>query len=710
MKPGIRTRLLVIIGLATLVPLLIAVLGIQTIGYRHLVKERGSAFQAGAMHVADNIEVLAHAEMQAICDFIKLDGLQAYVVEANRALEGLSDAELQKQIEETEARWPTLRPADSQIARFLDNPLAARVRAFRVRHPLFAEILVTDRKGRLIASTGKTSDYWQADELWWQKAVALREGRTWIEGLQFDQSSGTFSLDISVPIRSPEGNVLGALKGSIDASPLFSSVSPVLAERSLTRDVVRSDGAVLLRLYETNFVPSSLGMAPRLIQALQRAETGWTVQTLFEEKSLVGFAALRIRPLGTRSSRSSGLAEMFVVVHEPAAIALRPLRKQVTFLTLSGGALFLVFGGAGLWIATRRIIQPVTLLRAAADAVAATVHPRDGTDGELVRRASAQLTHLSEIRTGDELETLAGDFEVMGRRVLRYQQQLEEEIAAKTATIQRDLDMAREFQTALMPSSYPVIPEGECPDQLSLSFHHVYKPAATVGGDFFDVLKLSDHQAGVFIADVMGHGARSALVTAILRTLLQTHSNQAEDPATLLSLVNREFHQLTLRTRQTLFVTAFYMVVDTLKRTLACVSAGHPSPLLAQRSTGSVRLLFSQFKVDPAIGLFPTASYSNHSHPLEPGDLILLYTDGVAEAIDSAGNEFGVDGLIKVLKSSLAAPNGTAINFISQELAKFVGPEPFADDVCLVTIETGSGLERPARGSEALSEPASTGL
>ncbi len=521
--------------------------------------------------------------------------------------------------------------------------MAANLQALRRRHPLFAEVLLTDRSGRLIAATGKTSDYWQADELWWQKSMKLKPGRAWLEGLHFDESSATFSLDIAAPVTTPEGQVVGALKASLVASPLFSSISRVLAERALQVDIVREDGIVLLRLGATGFLPGSARVDAGALRQLTPRRPGWMVETLFADTaSMVGFAKLSIKTDGGDGAGTGGLASMFVVVHQPAAAALSSLRRQVMTLTFAGGALVMGFGGIGFWIAQRKIVAPVRLLRGAAGAVAANVRPSGANPNPLLEReAQEHLQGLAKVDTRDELEALAGDFRLMGERVLSYQRQLEEDIAAKTAAIRQDLDMAREFQEALMPSSYPAVPEGNDGGRLSLFFHHVYRPASSVGGDFFDVLKLSDHQAGVFIADVMGHGARSALITAILRTLLQTYARQAQDPALLLALVNRQFQELTQQTQQTMFVTAFYMVADTLKQTIQCASAGHPSPLLARRSARTVEALIPPPKDNPALGLFHSSEYTTFTRSMEPGDLVVLFTDGVLEAASPAGEEFG---------------------------------------------------------------------
>ena len=704
MKTGIRTKFLAIIALATLVPLAIAVLAIQTIGYNHLVKERGVTFQAGAAHVASSLKLLANAEVERVYDFLALSHADLMVQEANKALEPLSPTDLQAQISGMEARWPRMQPDDPELAPLLKDELAERLRAFQRRHPLFVEIFVTDREGRLIASTEKTTDYWQADEEWWTQAVRCRKGEAWLEGLQFDESSATFSLDISVPIATQDGAKVGVLKASLNASPFFSAIPMVITGHNPKRDIVREDGAVLLRWGKPGFQPASVQMQPQAVEAIKKASNGWAVRTLFGEmQSMAGFAALDIQPARDGGQTSSGLSSMFIVIYEPASVALQSLRRQVTLLAVVGGALVLLFGSVGLWIANHRIIKPLQVLRSAAEAVAATVKSAGSTSEPASRREAVdQLNCLENVNTGDELQALAGDFRLMGHRVIRYQQQLEEEVAAKTASIQQDLDMAREFQAALMPSEYPAVPEGDGPDGVNLVFHHVYRPASSVGGDFFDVLKISGHQAGVFIADVMGHGARSALVTAILRTLLQTYAAQAGDPAALLALINRQFHDLTRQAQQTLFVTACYMVVDTLNGTVECASAGHPSPILTHRNTGCVERLFGQLKSNPALGLFPSARYSLHSHSVEAGDLIVLYTDGVVEAANPAGEEFGVGGLTSVILDHLEDEGESMANLINNALTRFVESAQLTDDVCLVTIDvcaraTEAGLRLDAQ-------------
>ena len=167
----------------------------------------------------------------------------------------------------------------------------------------------------------------------------------------------------------------------------------------------------------------------------------------------------------------------------------------------------------------------------------------------------------------------------------------------------------------------------------------------SVSGDFFDVIKLNDHCAGVLIADVMGHGTRSALVTAILRTLLQGLAKTGEDPGLFLSLLNSNFYDTMKRTDQLIFVSACFVVFDAREATAKCSSAGHPSPLIGNRRTGRVQPVYQGLKKNPALGLLPEASYQVLSHQLEENDIYLLFTDGVEEAMNPNDEYYGMERL-----------------------------------------------------------------
>ncbi|HEY5793348.1 MAG TPA: PP2C family protein-serine/threonine phosphatase [Chthoniobacterales bacterium] len=334
-------------------------------------------------------------------------------------------------------------------------------------------------------------------------------------------------------------------------------------------------------------------------------------------------------------------------------------------------------------------MQLDTTLRHATEALASTAGSPTGKWAEANPPGQA-LEEVSRIRTGDEIEALAGDFTIMAGQLIRHQENLKEQIAAKTAEIQSDLDMARELQQAFLPREYPQVPSRGEADPLTLHFHHLYQAAMSVSGDFCDVIKLDDHRAGVFIADVMGHGTRSALVTAILRTLLHNLAQEVNDPAWFLSQLNRHFHETMKQTDQLIFVTACYVVIDTQKKTVRCASAGHPSPLCCNRLSGTTDLFFDSLKNNPAIGLLPHASYTSFTRRLHKGDIFLLFTDGVIEAMNEQDEEFGQTRLLHCVENPQAHSLSVLTHGIVSAVKEFTGQSQLMDDLCLVAVEAAA--------------------
>jgi phosphoserine phosphatase RsbU/P len=237
-----------------------------------------------------------------------------------------------------------------------------------------------------------------------------------------------------------------------------------------------------------------------------------------------------------------------------------------------------------------------------------------------------------------------------------------------------------------------------------LNFHHIYRAAMSVSGDFFDVIKLNDHCAGVLIADVMGHGTRSALVTAILRTLLHGLAQAGEDPGLFLSLLNHHFHDTMKRTDQVIFVSACFVVFDTREATARCASAGHPSPLMGNRQTGHVEPVYKDLKKNPALGLLPAASYQVFSRELREDDVYLLFTDGVEEAMNEQDEYYGLERLQRAMTENLKLDIGDLTEAIVDDILKFSGNLPLADDLCLVAAE--AVLSEPTRPPSLQQTPA----
>src|SRR5262249_25876983 len=151
-------------------------------------------------------------------------------------------------------------------------------------------------------------------------------------------------------------------------------------------------------------------------------------------------------------------------------------------------------------------------------------------------------------------------------------------------------------------------------------------------GDFFHIARLSDDTAAVCICDVMGHGVHAALITAMMRAMIETHATEAVDPGRLLTQLNSEFTGILKQTGTLVFVTVLYCVINIRVGNARIARAGHPAPLHARRSPAEVQTIaIGGDSAGPAIGIIPNAGFKTTEARLAPGDFLLLYTDGIIE-------------------------------------------------------------------------------
>jgi len=262
------------------------------------------------------------------------------------------------------------------------------------------------------------------------------------------------------------------------------------------------------------------------------------------------------------------------------------------------------------------------------------------------------------------------------------------ELRKKNEILEDDLKMARDIQQAILPQQYPTFPPGTAEENSLLHFCHRYHPTGQVGGDFFNVLALSETQAGLFICDVMGHGVRSALVTAMVRGLVEELRPIALDPGQLLTRVNSDLRAILQQTGTPLFTTAFYLVADLERRRILYANAGHPKPFLVQRLKGTVEVLKNaDGKARPALGLFADCIYPTASRELSPGDLVMLFTDGLYEVEGEGGRQFSQDLLLEAVRRRVSLHGPEIFSAVLGEIQQFSVNHEFSDDVCLVGME-----------------------
>jgi sigma-B regulation protein RsbU (phosphoserine phosphatase) len=248
--------------------------------------------------------------------------------------------------------------------------------------------------------------------------------------------------------------------------------------------------------------------------------------------------------------------------------------------------------------------------------------------------------------------------------------------AAEKKRLDQDLQDAHEIQRILLPADEPAVP-GYQIKAFSLA-------AQVVSGDYYDFLAIDDAHFGVAIADVSGKGVAASLVMATCRSVLRSQAAGQHSPAATLHKVNA---QLFPDIKEDMFVSMAYAVLDKEGSSVVLCRAGHDAPLLycaRERSVSKINPPGMALGIDSG-GVFNRVT-SDFSLTLERDDCLILYTDGVTEALDSQGEEFGMANVIKSILAS--APEGAAgvVARLTEDLRAFVGQHPQHDDITLIVI------------------------
>ena len=253
-----------------------------------------------------------------------------------------------------------------------------------------------------------------------------------------------------------------------------------------------------------------------------------------------------------------------------------------------------------------------------------------------------------------------------------------EQLARQLLSINNELDMAREIQLSILPHETPKIS--------GLEIAARYLPMTSLAGDYYDFVIVDEKRLGVLIADVTGHGLPAALIASMLKAALAAQFPNAFDPAQVLAGLN----QSLCGKFQHHFATAAYAFVDMEKKSIRYAAAGHPPLLLWRTSAGRASEVSEN---GLPLGLFPEATYSVVELPIEQGDKVVLYTDGVPETSSPSEQEFGADLLKGFLESNHDLRADTFADRLLDELAgwsenpKGQGQQ---DDLTLLAIDFNS--------------------
>ena len=302
---------------------------------------------------------------------------------------------------------------------------------------------------------------------------------------------------------------------------------------------------------------------------------------------------------------------------------------------------------------------------------------KDGVCGLLI----ARKLRVSHPTASDHLKVLTTLGSVAAIRVENTRllaERLEQE------SFERELQLAREIQQRFLPTAPPAVPGFELQ---GISF-----PSYEIGGDYYDFILCDDHRLVVALGDVSGKGTSAALLMSSLHAAVHAQVSLCRPITETISAVNRYLADNTPSNR---FVTLFYAELDPLTGSLSFINAGHNPPLIVH-AAGTVENLSAG---GLPLGIRADADYREGRTQLQPSDVLVIYSDGVSEAVNPQGAEFGTDRLYEVVSHNLNASAAGIRDRIEAALTKWAQGTPAADDITLVIVKRqAAGFVASSRG------------
>jgi sigma-B regulation protein RsbU (phosphoserine phosphatase) len=247
------------------------------------------------------------------------------------------------------------------------------------------------------------------------------------------------------------------------------------------------------------------------------------------------------------------------------------------------------------------------------------------------------------------------------------------QVAVEKGRLEREALLAREVQSSFLPHEIPQIPGWQTVA--------CWRPAREVAGDYYDFVSDGGGRLGLVIADVADKGMPAALFMVLTRSIVRASVTRAPTPAQGMALANRLICEDATRG---MFVTLFYALLDPATRQVTYVNAGHNPPLLYRATQGQ---LVKLRRTGMALGVLADASFGQHTVRLDPGDLLVCYTDGVTDAIDAGGQAFGMERLQRVVLDRRREPASELMAGLEGAIEAFVRDTTPFDDVAIIVLK-----------------------
>src|SRR6266508_1364634 len=450
---------------------------------------------------------------------------------------------------------------------------------------------------------------------------------------------GTLIYPSYAPLFSGDGRVIGAIRAEVDSSQIVRTLREAPLAPGSYAYLVRDDGALQL-------AADPRGTAPPVLPGLLRSP-----ETVHEYDGSAG-----AQVIGAWSPMAVQPVRWWAVVEIPRAVAYAPTQRDTLFLVAE---IVLVIATTIAWgiYQARRILQPIQELRQGAATIGA-----------------GDLRSTIPIHAQDEIGELAQEF----NRMAAHLQQSRAEIELQNERLRQGLALARDIQLGLLPSN---LPGGA--RQITVQARSI--PAYEVGGDFYTYIALDDNRMAIAIGDISGKGVGAALMMALASSTVEAHGRADSRPHELLDALNRELAPRLKANRMN--AALLYAVFDLSCGTMCVANAGMIAPLLIRGGRAEM--------IETAglpLGAFAGARYADTEIVIEPGDMILLVSDGIVEARNSDGSLFGFERLEALLDSyGPSLHPDQLLGDLLDRVHAFVGDAEQHDDMTVVAIQPHVG-------------------
>ena len=512
-------------------------------------------------------------------------------------------------------------------------------------------LVAYDRQSDLNADNGNEVFYDHLKSEWYTKAKSL--GHVCFTDIYNDIYDRGLTITCAAPVYDDNNKFIGAMGMDILISDLYRAIVEIDLgdDKASYAFLVDNKGNIIDNENasdKTNSLSSEKGINSEVVN---RILSGQTDVSLTDDRIYYAYTPIE----------SNGWK---FCVRMPESVILAPVRsvqRNIIFMMSLFLAAFILITII-VTVVTRKFSKDLT-------------NPIISLSHDVEEISGGNLDYRAKIYDNDEIGDLAKSFNAMAVSLKDYINNLAS-ITAEKERISTELNVATQIQADMLPRIFPAFPERK-----EFDIYASMNPAKEVGGDFYDFFFIDDKHLALVMADVSGKGVPAALFMVISKTLIKTRALMGGTPSEILYDVN---NQLCEGNDAGLFVTVWLGILDIETGKITAANAGHEYPALKRVDNTSFELL--KDKHTPAVATIEEIRFKNYEIELNPGDVLFIYTDGVAEATNSSEELYGTDRMIKDLNKYTDSKIDELLINMKKEVDKFTGDAPQFDDITMLGL------------------------